>query len=159
LPIQPADTAYSAMDAMSIEIPTLGIKFPIVGAALSKGGWDLTWLMNNVGYLEGSAYPTHSGNSVLSAHVLDANKNLGPFSDIKGLQKGDRIYIHAFGKIFVYQVQESKKILPTNVSAAFKHEEYSWITLVTCEDFIAKTESYKYRRIVRAALISVISEK
>lgn len=49
--------------------------------------------------------------------------------------------------------------MPTNTSAAFKHEEYSWITLVTCEDFIAKTATYQYRRIVCAALISVVSEK
>lgn len=98
LPIQSEDNVYSSMGAMSIEIPSLGIKFPFVGAALSKGGWDLTWPMNNVCYLEGSTYPTHSGNSILSGHVLDSDKNLGPFSDIKGLYK---VYIHAFGKIFV----------------------------------------------------------
>jgi LPXTG-site transpeptidase (sortase) family protein len=159
LPAQPADKAYKPVDEMRIEIPTLGVNFSIVGAALNKNGWDLTWLQNNVGYLEGSAYPTHSGNSVLTAHVTDANKNLGPFSDIKGMQLGDKIYIHAYGQVYVYQVQENKKILPSNISAAFKHEEYNWITLVTCEDFIAKTASYKYRRMVRAVLISVVPEK
>jgi LPXTG-site transpeptidase (sortase) family protein len=159
LPIQPADKAYKSLGELRIEIPTLGINFPIVGAAITKNGWDLTWLQNNVAYLEGSAYPTLEGNTVLTAHVMDATNNLGPFSDIKGMQFGQKIYIHANGQVYVYQVQENKKILPTNISAAFKHEEYSWITLVTCEDYNAESGLYKYRRMVRAVLISVIPEK
>jgi LPXTG-site transpeptidase (sortase) family protein len=159
LPVQPADQAYKTLGQMRIEIPTLGINFPIVGVTLNKNGWDLTWLMNNVGYLEGSAYPTHSGNTILTAHVTDANNNLGPFSDIKGMQLGDRIFIHAFGEVYVYQVQENRKILPGNISAVFKHQNYDWVTLVTCEDYNAKTASYKNRRMVSAVLISVVPEK
>jgi len=159
LPAQPADKAYKPLGEMRIEIPTLGINFPIVGAAVSKNTWDLTWLKNSVAYLEGSAYPTLSGNTVLTAHVTDANNNLGPFSDIKGMHLGDKIYLHAYGQTFVYQVQESQKILPANISTVFKHEEYDWITLVTCEDYDAKTASYQHRRMVRAVLISVVPEK
>jgi LPXTG-site transpeptidase (sortase) family protein len=159
LPAQSADKAYKPLGEMRIEIPTLGINFPIVGAAVSKNTWDLTWLKNSVAYLEGSAYPTLSGNTVLTAHVTDANNNLGPFSDIKGMHLGDKIYLHAYGQTFVYQVQENQKILPANISTVFKHEEYDWITLVTCEDYDAKTASYQHRRMVRAVLISVVPEK
>jgi LPXTG-site transpeptidase (sortase) family protein len=59
----------------------------------------------------------------------------------------------------VYQVQESRKISPTGITTMFKHEEDSWITLVTCEDFNAKTGLYSTRRMVRAVLISVIPSK
>jgi LPXTG-site transpeptidase (sortase) family protein len=156
LPEQPANKAYKTLDDIRIEIPTLGINFPIVGVALSGNNWNLTWLKDSVGYLEGSAYPTFNGNTVLTAHVVDANNNLGPFSDIKGLQLGDKIYIHAYGKIYVYEVQENRKISPANLSAIFKHEDYSWVTLVTCEDYDAKAGVYKYRRMVRAVLISVV---
>jgi len=159
LPAQPADKAYKPVDEIRIEVPTLGINFPIVGVTLKKNSWDLTWLQNSVGYLEGSAYPTLSGNTVLTAHVTDASKNPGPFSDIKGMQLGQKIYIHAYGQVYVYQVQENRKIQPSNVSAVFKHEEYDWITLVTCEDYNAKTGLYTTRRMVRAVLISVIPEK
>ncbi len=144
---------------MTIEIPTLGIKFPIVGASITKKTWDLTWLQNNVAYLEGSAYPTTAGNTVLTAHVTDANNNLGPFSDIKGMTVGQKIYIHVNGQTYVYQVQESSKISPTSITSMFKHEEDSWITLVTCEDFNAKTGLYTSRRMVRAVLISVVPSK
>jgi LPXTG-site transpeptidase (sortase) family protein len=156
LPIQPADEAYKSLDEIRIEIPTLGINFPIVGVYLSGDKWNLTWLKDSVGYLEGSAYPTFNGNTVLTAHVLDANNNLGPFSDIKGMQLGDRIYLHAYGKIYVYEVQENRKISPANISTVFKHQEYSWVTLVTCEEYDAKAGVYKYRRMVRAVLISVV---
>ena len=159
LPVQPADKAYKSLGELRIEIPTLGINFPIVGAAITKIGWDLTWLQNNVAYLEGSAYPTLEGNTVLMAHATDANNNLGPFSDIKGMQSGQKIYLHSNGQSYIYQVQENKKILPSDISTAFKHEEYSWITLVTCEDYNAKTGVYDYRRMVRATLVSVIPEK
>jgi LPXTG-site transpeptidase (sortase) family protein len=159
LPIQPADKAYKPLDNIRIEIPTLGINFPIVGVMLNKDKWDLTWLQNSVGYLEGSAYPGYSGNTVLTAHVTDANNNLGPFSDIKGMHLGDKILIHAYGQIFVYEVQENTKILPSNISTVFKHEDYNWVTLVTCENYNAKTGLYTYRRMVRAILVSVVSEK
>jgi LPXTG-site transpeptidase (sortase) family protein len=159
LPAQPADKAYKPTAGMRIEIPTLGVNFSIVGASLSETGWDLTWLQNSVAYLEGSAYPTWSGNTVLTAHVTDANDNLGPFSDIKGMKVGQFIYIHSDWQTFVYQVQQNRKITPTNISAVFKHEDYDWVTLVTCEDYNQKTKSYKYRRMVRAVLVSVIPQK
>ncbi|MBL8103687.1 MAG: sortase, partial [Anaerolineales bacterium] len=159
LPAQPEDKAYASMDNITIEIPSLGIKFPIVGVMVTKHGWDLTWLKDNVGYLENSAYPTYDGNTVLTAHVRDANKNLGPFSDIKGLKLGDRILLHAYGKVYIYEVQENKKIKPNDISTAFKHEENSWVTLITCEDYNAKIEEYYYRRMVRAVLISVVPER
>ncbi|MBC7877497.1 MAG: sortase [Anaerolineales bacterium] len=159
VPVQPANKAYKSMGGIRIEIPTLGVNYPIVGAMFDTNSWDLTWLKDSVAYLEGSAYPTLAGNTVLTAHVIDSNNNLGPFSDIKGMQSGQKIYIHANGQIYVYQVQENRKIAPSNISAAFEHEENSWITLVTCEDYNAKTGLYKYRRMVRAVLVSVISEK
>ena len=159
LPVQPADKTYKPLNEIRIEIPTLGINFPIVGVSLSKSNWNLTWLKDSVGYLEGSAYPTWSGNTVLTAHVMDANNNLGPFSDIKGMQSGQKIYLHFKKQVYVYQVQENMKILPSNISVVFKHEEDSWITLVTCEDYDAKTAVYDYRRLVRAVLISVIPER
>jgi LPXTG-site transpeptidase (sortase) family protein len=56
-------------------------------------------------------------------------------------------------------VEENRKIQPTNISTVFKHEEYNWVTLVTCEDYNIKAKTYNYRRMVRAVLISVIPEK
>jgi LPXTG-site transpeptidase (sortase) family protein len=75
------------------------------------------------------------------------------------MRVGDRIYLHAYGQVYVYQVQENRKLSPASITTVFKHEEYEWVTLVTCEDYNVKTKTYDYRRMVRAVLISVIPEK
>ncbi len=48
-----------------------------------------------------------------------------------------------------------KQVAPTDVNAMLKHEELPWLTLVTCKSYDEKTDSYRYRVIVRAVLIEV----
>ncbi len=158
LPQQPANLAYSNLNGVRLEIPVLSVNVPIVGVNLTPKGWNLTWLENNAGYLEGSAYPTWAGNTVLTGHVIDASNAPGPFAYIKDLQVGDRVMIHMDGYVYIYEVQENREYLPTNISAVFQHEEYNWVTLVTCEDYNPMRQSYNYRRVVRAVLISIIPE-
>ncbi len=159
LPAQPADSAYSSFNDLRMEIPSLGINIPIVGVAYKNNSWDLTWLGNSAGYLDGSAYPTWSGNSVLTGHVVNTSGAPGPFAYIKDLQIGDKINIHFGGQIFVYEVRENRQVLPTMLSTIFKHEGYNWLTLVTCEDYNNARKGYNYRRFARAVLVSVVPEK
>ncbi|HRQ24561.1 MAG TPA: sortase, partial [Anaerolineales bacterium] len=158
LQTQPANKLYAA-SALKIEIPSLSVKLPIVGVSLAEDGWDVTWLGNNAGYLEGSAYPTWKGNSILTGHVTDPNGNPGPFAYVHELSTGDKIFIRHNGFLHVYEVQDSALILPNNVNALFKRETEDWLTLVTCENYDAKTDGFTHRRMVRAVLISVIPAK
>ncbi|MBL8050733.1 MAG: sortase, partial [Anaerolineales bacterium] len=158
LPAQPVDKEY-AKSELTLKIPSLGMNLPIVGIKLDKNGWDVTWLGNNAGYLEGSAYPTWNGNSILTSHVTDPNGKPGPFAYINELAQGDKVYIHNNGFVYVYEVRQSQLILPTNINTLFKHEDDAWLTLVTCENFNEKTNKFTQRRIVRAVLISIIPEK
>jgi LPXTG-site transpeptidase (sortase) family protein len=159
LPAQPEDSAYSSTDGLRIVIPAIGVNVPIVGVPFTNNNWDLTWLGANAGYLDGSSYPTWSGNSVLTGHDVDATGAPGVFAYIKDLQIGDKIFVHLDGQVFVYEVRENQKVLPTDLATIFKHEAYSWLTLVTCEDYNKTTKSYDHRRYARAVLISVIPEK
>ncbi len=45
--------------------------------------------------------------------------------------------------------------MPSSVSTVFQHEEYDWVTLVTCEFFNPFNDSYVFRRMVRAVLVDV----
>jgi sortase (surface protein transpeptidase) len=36
-----------------------------------------------------------------------------------------------------------------------KHEDKSWVTLVTCQGYDEATDAYKYRILVRAVLVEV----
>lgn len=158
LPSQPAISAYASTD-LWLEIPNLGIKMSIVGVPSTAQGWDVTWLDKNAGWLEGSAFPTWKGNSVITAHVWDALNRPGPFIGLKTLMYGDHIKIHAFGQVYIYEIRENTTISPINVSAMLKHEEKAWITLITCEDYKEKSQTYASRRMVRAVLVKVTEEK
>ncbi len=159
LPSQPAAKMYAAYSDLVLEIPRLGTKVSIFGIPQTKGGWDVTWLGTQAGYLEGSAFPTLVGNSVITAHVWNADNTHGPFYGLKNLRYGDKIIIRAWGKIFTYEVRSQSRLLPTALATLMKKETYSWITLVTCENYNEKTGNYAYRRAVRAVLVSVEYEK
>lgn len=155
---QPANKAYTATN-MWIEIPSLKVRMSIVGVPQTRDGWDVTWLGRDAGWLNGSAFPTWNGNSVLTGHVWDAVNKPGPFALLKDLKYGDQVRIHAFGQVFIYEIRENKLISPTNLSTMLKHEDKSWLTLITCEDYKEKSQTYSSRRMVRAVLISVTAEK
>jgi len=57
--------------------------------------------------------------------------------------------------ICVYEVRQTRLISLQNLSAALIHEEYDWVTLITCEDHNLNQETYSYRRMVRAVLVVV----
>ena len=148
---------YDTSSDLTIEILSLGIKTAIVGVPESGDTWDITWLGDQVGYLNGTAYPTWSGNSVLTGHVYEANGLPGPFVNLSTLKWGDQIIIHFAGQQYIYKVQENNIVSPMDRSA-FKHEDQPWLTLVTCKDYNASTNSYKYRVVVGAMLIKTESD-
>ena len=154
LPAQPAEKAYSQSDFW-LEIPKLGLKMDIVGVPQVDGDWDVTWLGNTVGWLDGSAYPTWEGKSVITGHVWNADNTPGIFADLKTLKYGDQILIHAFGQVYTYEVRESKRISSNSVQPVMKHEALAWLTLVTCEDYRVAWNTYSGRRMVRGVLVSI----
>jgi LPXTG-site transpeptidase (sortase) family protein len=151
---QQAEKAYAGTE-MELSIPSLGVSLPIVGVPLSENGWDTSWLGRQAGYLAGSAFPTWEGNTVITGHVWDANNQPGAFANIKSLKYGDQIVINAFGQVYNYEVQTSHLITTYNVKEAFKSEDLDWLTLLTCEKHNSSDNSYAYRRVVRAVLVSV----
>lgn len=159
LPAQPVSKMYAAYSGLVLEIPRLGITMDIVVVPFTENGWDVTWLYRQAGYLNGAAFPTAAGNSVLTAHVWDALNRPGPFYGLKDLAYGDKIIIRAWGKVFTYEVQSSVRLSPHSIAQVMKRESQSWLTLVTCETFDAEKGNYLHRRMVRAVLVSVSGEK
>jgi LPXTG-site transpeptidase (sortase) family protein len=154
LPAQPAERAYASTDLV-LAIPKLGLETAIVGVPQSADGWDVTWLGQQAGYLYGTAFPTWAGNTVITAHVWDANNNPGPFANLADLQHGDRIEIAAaFGQTYIYEVRASASLRPTD-TRAFASSDYDILTLITCEGFDARTGDYRFRRVVTAVLVEI----
>jgi LPXTG-site transpeptidase (sortase) family protein len=142
---------YQAM-SLSLEIPVIDIKSTVVGVEIRDGGWDVSWLQDQVGWLNGTAFPTRKGNSVLTAHVVNADGKPGTFSKLKHLGAGEFIYLYASGYRYTYMVESNQYVESDNV-AVFEHQDRSYLTLVTCERFDEKLGTYLQRVAVRARLV------
>ncbi len=158
LPRQPESLGYTDLGGFWVEIPQLGVKLPIVGVPLQGQGWNLTWLGEQAGWLEGTAYPTHAGNSAITAHVYDAEGQPGPFMNLNKLYWGHKVIVHLGGQKYVYEVREVRMLWPDD-KKVFRHEDYAWLTLITCKDFNRSTGTYAQRVVVRAVLMSVEPEQ
>ena len=147
--------AYAELSDLWLEIPRLTVQIPIVGVPQADGEWDVSWLGNNAGWLNGTAFPTWSGNSVLTGHVYNTYGKPGPFVGLKGLMWGDKVIVHAWGVQYVYEVRQVKQVAPGSTSSVIRHEELPWVTLVTCSGYDEDSDLYKYRVVVRAVLVEV----
>jgi len=144
--------------AIMLEIPSLSVNIPIVGVPKKDGTWNVSWLGNEAGWLEGSAFPSWNGNSVLTSHVYMSNGKPGPFVNLKRLKFGDQIIVHAFGQMYIFEVRTNTIVAPNDASV-MKHEEKPWLTLITCKDYDEKTNSYLSRIVARAVLVKVEFDK
>ncbi|MCJ7622564.1 MAG: class F sortase [Anaerolineaceae bacterium] len=150
LSAQPESKAYRTTE-ITLEIPALSVEAPIVGVPVSQDGWDLTWLGDQAGWLHGTAFPSWAGNSAITAHVVDANGQPGLFNNLSKLKWGDEVIVHVYGQAYVYEVRTVEKYTkPDDTSSVYKHEEYPWLTLITCQGFDEESDSYNWRVMVRA---------
>ena len=106
-----------------------------------EGGWNLTWLGQQAGWLQGTAFPTWKGNSAITAHVYDANGEPGPFADLHQLKWGDQIIVNAFGQKYIYEVRSIDAWVDPEDSSAIPPEDYPWLTLITCKGYDANLDT------------------
>ncbi|MFH2102560.1 MAG: sortase [Chloroflexota bacterium] len=153
--ILPAQTDAYAASGLVLEIPRLNVQMKIVGVPQVDGGWDVTWLNRDAGWLQGTAFPTWAGNSVITAHVYDAYGQAGPFVRLNQLWYGDRVVVRAWGQEYVYEVRSVRQVRPGDTASLTRHEEHPWLTLITCRGYDETTDSYRYRVIVQAVLMEI----
>jgi LPXTG-site transpeptidase (sortase) family protein len=154
---QPTDQAYAALEGMRLEIPALNKTLSVLGIPIGNGRWDLSWLWNSAGYLEGSAYPGTAGNSIITGHVYLPSGLPGPFVNLGKLRWGDRVILYSGGMKYTYEVRAVESVLPSD-NSVMRHEDRPWLTLVTCQGYNPYSGEYSYRTVVRAVLIRTESE-
>ena len=153
---QPANKMYADMDELSLNIPSLGVDVRVVGVPSSSTSWDITWLGSNSGWLQGSAYPTWDGNSVLTGHNYNADGTPGIFYNLENMRWGDKVTIQSNGQSYVYEVRQVLLYVdPSDVETLMTHKETPWLTLVTCRGYDEETDTYRWRTLVRAVLVKV----
>lgn len=153
LPEQPLGSRYKMYGDLWLEIPDINVKTTIVGVPLLRDHWDVTWLREDVGYLYGTAFPTWRGNTGIAGHVTLPSGSPGPFAELDRLTFGDQVIIHAWGLRHVYEVREAAYALPGDMSV-LQHEEYDWLTLISCKGYDERLGDYRWRFVTRAVLIT-----
>jgi len=143
-----------ATTPLLIEIPVLKVRATIVGVEIQNGKWDVSWLQDQIGWLNGTAYPTWDGNSLLTAHVVNADGKPGVFFRLKYLGVGEYIFLYNQGYRYTYQVVSNTLVKP-NDATVLTHEEEPYLTLITCDDYNEITKTYLQRVAVRAKLVDV----
>ena len=135
-PAQPADLAYTNLGSIWLEIPSQNIKADIVGIPESGNTWDVNWLGWDVGWLNGTAFPTWEGNSVITGHVTNSNGLPGPFANLKDLNYGERIIVHLFDQQYIFEIRNKRLVRPETTAFALEHlEDHAYLTLITCQSY------------------------
>ena len=142
------------LGGLRLEIPQLDVRSSIVGVPSGAEQWDLTWLWDDVGHLEGTAYPTWSGNSALTAHVFRPDGMPGPFERLGELSWDDPIFITANGQRYEYRVREVQRVAPHDLSV-LSHRSRPWLTLITCQGYDEPHDKYLWRLAVGAVLVDI----
>jgi sortase A len=128
----------SPEQAVRIQIPAISVDAPVI----LGDGWEQ--LKKGVGQHVGTPNPGENGNMVLSAH----NDVFGEiFRDLDKLKTGDTITIFTNLRTYIYVINQSRIVLPSQVEVMAPTSE-AVITLVSCYPYMVDN-----RRIVVSAVI------
>jgi LPXTG-site transpeptidase (sortase) family protein len=131
------------------------VQTSIVGVPQTDDTWNITWLGEKAGWLEGSAFPTWAGNSVITGHVWNADNTQGIFVNISQLIWGGRIIVHFQDQQYIYEVRAVESVLPTDIQKMMAHQDSPWITLVTCKGLDQTRGVYQSRVLVKSVLVEI----
>ena len=143
-----------ARTGMVLSIPKLGISSSIVGVPFEYGEWDIRWIGDQIGYLEGSSFPTYEGNTVLTGHAYDSSGLVGVFHDLEDLSYGDVVELAAWGDTYTYKVVDTS-VVGAKDTSVLGHEDYDVLTLITCHGYDETINGYRYRTVVKAILVGI----
>jgi sortase (surface protein transpeptidase) len=139
LPVNPAGAAspLSPSTPVTIEIPAIGVRAPIMALGLNRDGTVQVPPLgshNLTGWYDGSVTPGQDGSSVILGHV-DNFAGASVFYDIKDLVAGNEIeVVRANGTVATFAVDGvqavPKALFPT--AAVYGNVPYPALRLVTC---------------------------
>ncbi len=160
LPEKSLAVEYHNLDGMQLSIPLLDEQNSIIGVPKIGNSWDVDWLEpDQVGYLEGSAFPTWQGNTVISGHVYNVDGSPGPFASLEQLSYDDEIIISSWGQDYIYKVREIHEWVDPNNEQILAHKDHDWITLITCKGYDEARDIYWWRTAVQAVLVEIVDKQ
>ncbi len=116
-----------------IKIPAIKVSLPIYH------GTSEQTLQAGAGHLQGTSLPIGgpSTHSVITGHTGLSNAKL--FTDLVELEKGDRFILSIYGETLVYEVDQIKTVLPSELDELSITPGEDYCTLVTCTPYGVNT--------------------
>lgn len=154
LPSKPLDLSYASL-GMELQLPLLDVTTQLVWVPLTDDHWEVKWLEDRGGVLEGSAVPGE-GVSMIAAHNHLTDQRIGPFLFIGSLKENDRIFIRkSTGELIEFAVRYNALYKPNEFAeVTVKASEYEKpLVLITCENE-SYNGNYLDRRVIFAELQS-----
>ncbi len=154
LPAQPMELNYQPL-RMRLQIPSLAMETDLVTVPLARDAWQVKWLGNKAGVLDGSALPGE-GYSVVAAHNTLSDTEYGPFALLNKLEVNDTVIVSGpNGKMKLFRVYASELLNPDGAEklVSVAERESNSLVLLTCENETAEG-GYLNRRAVFAKFIS-----
>lgn len=117
----------------TIVIPAINIKLPIYHGTSEK------ILEKGIGHLEGSSLPLGGENThtVLTGHTGLGNAKL--FTDLSEMKEGEFFFLNILGEQLVYQINQIRIVLPTDLEELYIKKGKDYCTLVTCTPYGVNT--------------------
>jgi LPXTG-site transpeptidase (sortase) family protein len=147
--LAPEPTPLPQVEISRLFIPSLGVQTPVIEIFRHNHAWDLSFLGNNAGHLEGTAGLEETGNIVLAGHVERADGTRGVFAEIGNLARRELIILQLPAEERRYHVTEVRAAEPGELSVLYPTET-DRITLITCSDYDFLQGTYLSRVVVIA---------
>ena len=139
----------------SLQIPSLSLNTEIVTVPLVEKNFEVSYLENKAGLLEGYALPG-DGRTIITGHDHLSRTEIGPFAFLYDMEIGDRIFfLDPQNNILIFEVYANEKITADDI-AGLERISGSWpqsATFITCEDEQPEG-GYANRRIIAAKPVS-----
>lgn len=127
--VVPADTLVQSHEPSRLVIPKLELDTPVKHVFVVAGVWEVADYA--AGYLDGTALPGDTGNTVLAGH---AGIRGSVFRALGQLAPGDPIYLDAGGWRFHYRVRSATNVWPNQLEVLASRGQAE-LTLMTCTNW------------------------
>jgi len=118
-----------------IVLPSIGVESPLIYLDSIEDEVLQEKLKEGVGHYPGTVMPGELGNSFMFGHSSyywwDWSEYASVFANLEQIQLGDKILTYYDNKLFIYEVKETKTVIPTDLSV-LEQRNRKELTLMTC---------------------------
>lgn len=121
---------------LRLQIPVIDLTTELVTVPLMNDTWQVEWLGNRAGVLEGSSMPGE-GYSFIAAHNTLNSEEYGPFALLSTMEPNDLITVNSEdGTMKLFRVYANELINANDVQKLEKtaEQEAGSLVLITCEN-------------------------